>query len=204
MLGELRSRGILSLPTHRLLPSSRRKVHLTQEQEQHFAEWKELPPGLLAELGQEKDRNRQLLEAMMGLDAGWPVLFFGCSVQHAEAMAVLLRRRGREAAAITADTREATRRHLVEAFRRAEIQVLCNYGVLTTGFDAPKVQAVVVGRPTASRILYEQMIGRGMRGPRFGGTKECLVVDVNDNLVHFDGNLLTVASQQYAEYWAQE
>jgi len=60
--------------------------------------------------------------------------------------------------------------------------VLCNYGVLTTGFDAPSVRCVVVARPTASPILYEQMVGRGMRGPEFGGTKQCLVIDVDDNI----------------------
>ena len=99
-------------------------------------------------------------------------------------MAVLLRRRGRLAAGITAETRESTRRHLVDLFRRRNIQVLCNYGVLTTGFDAPQVRAVVVARPTASRVLYDQMIGRGMRGPAFGGTDQCLVIDVGDNFVH--------------------
>jgi superfamily II DNA or RNA helicase len=61
----------------------------------------------------------------------------------------------------------------------------------------------VIGRPTASRLLYDQMIGRGMRGPRFGGTSECLVIDVDDNLVHMDGKQLTTASQQYVEYWAR-
>jgi superfamily II DNA or RNA helicase len=81
--------------------------------------------------------------------------------------------------------------------------VLCNYGVLTTGFDAPRVRAVVIGRPTASRVLYEQMIGRGMRGPRFGGTDECLVIDLDDNLVHLNGRQLSTASQQYSEYWVR-
>jgi superfamily II DNA or RNA helicase len=69
--------------------------------------------------------------------------------------------------------------------------------VLTTGFDAPLVRAVVIGRPTASPILYEQMIGRGMRGPSFGGTEECLVIDVEDN-IKFGGQM---AYQRYAEYW---
>ncbi len=79
-------------------------------------------------------------------------------------------------------TRPAMRRSLIERFRRGELSVLCNYGVLTTGFDAPKVRCVVVARPTASPILYEQMVGRGMRGPEFGGTERCLVIDVNDNI----------------------
>jgi len=202
-LAELRSRGVLSRPIHRVLPPTGRPITLTREEEEYLEEWKDVPPEVLLRLAHEKDRNRQILEAIVGLDASWPVLFFGCSVQHAEAMAVLLRRRGHEAAAVTAGTREATRRLLVQAFRQGEIQVLSNYGVLTTGFDAPRVRAVVIGRPTTSRVLYDQMIGRGMRGPRFGGTDECLVVDVEDNLVHVDGRQLSTVPQQYTEYWVR-
>jgi DNA repair protein RadD len=199
----LRIRGVLSRPTHRILPATGRLLRLTEKQETYLEEWKELPPDVLAQLGEAHDRNQQLLAAILALDVDWPVLFFGCSVQHAEAMAVLLRRRGRESVAITAETREATRRSYVEAFRAGSIRVLCNYGVLTAGFDAPRVRAVVVGRPTTSRVLYEQMIGRGMRGSHFGGTEECLVVDVDDNLAHMDGRRLTMASRQYVEYWVR-
>jgi superfamily II DNA or RNA helicase len=126
-----------------------------------------------------------------------PTLFFGCSVEHARAIAVLLNRRGRSAATVIAETRSATRRFTIEEFRAGRISVLCNYGVLTTGFDAPRVGAVVIARPTASPILYEQMIGRGMRGPRFGGTSECLVIDVEDN-IRFGGQM---AYTRYERYW---
>ena len=204
VLAELRSRGVLSRPMHKFLPQTGNSIRLTSKQEDHIAEWKDLPPDLLAQLAGEKDRNRQLLDAVLSLDVSWPVLFFGCSVQHAQAMAVLLRRHGRQTGSVTAETRESTRRHLVELFRRGKIQVLCNYGVLTTGFDAPRVRAVVVARPTASRVLYDQMIGRGMRGPTFGGTDECLVIDVADNLIHTDGRKFTTAAQEYTEYWANQ
>lgn len=201
VLTELRSRGVLSRPNHQFLPPGKSRIRLTRAQEDYVAAWKDLPPDLLIELGEATNRNRQILDAVTRLAPSWPILFFGCSVHHAEAMAVLLRRRGWEAAVVTAETRDAARRYLVEAFRRGEVQVLCNYGVLTTGFDAPRVRAVVVGRPTASRVLYDQMIGRGMRGPTFGGTEECLVIDVDDNLVHLNGDHLTTAAQQYQEYW---
>jgi|SRR5579875_70293 DNA repair protein RadD len=201
LVSALRSRQVLSYPTHRLLPTGR-PICLTQKQEEYLQSWNEFPPELLTQLGEERNRNRLLLECVSALDPSWPILFFGCTVQHAEAMAVLLRRRGISAAVITADTREATRRQLVQAFKAGEIRVLCNYGVLTTGFDAPKVRAVVVSRPTTSRVLYDQMIGRGMRGARFGGTQDCLVVDVDDNLIHFGGGRLATAATQYDEYWS--
>ncbi|HUK88839.1 MAG TPA: helicase-related protein, partial [Blastocatellia bacterium] len=72
-------------------------------------------------------------------------------------------------------------RRMISEFKRGQYKVLCNCEVLTTGFDAPKVTHVVVARPTVSGVLYEQMIGRGLRGPQFGGTKQCVIVNCRDN-----------------------
>ena len=135
----------------------------------------------------------------MDLPAPWPVLCFACSVDHARALAVLLRRNGRSAEVVTGETRRSTRRQLIEAFRAGHVQVLCNYGVLTTGFDAPKIRAVVIARPTTSVVLYEQMIGRGVRGPNNGGTEECLVIDLEDNIKQFQGQM---AYARMREFWS--
>jgi hypothetical protein len=78
---------------------------------------------------------------------------------------------------------------VIEEFRAGRLQFLCNYGVLTTGFDAPKIRAVIIARPTTSVVLYEQMIGRGMRGPLNGGTEECQVIDLQDNIARFQGQM---------------
>jgi hypothetical protein len=74
-----------------------------------------------------------------------------------------------------------TRRRLIEKFRGGTLRVLCNCEVLTTGFDAPRVTHIVMARPTVSRVLYEQIIGRGLRGPLFGGTETCVILDCEDN-----------------------
>jgi superfamily II DNA or RNA helicase len=167
---------------------------------EHFEQFKDFHPEFLREVSQSEDRNRVLLDRLVDLPTDWPTLFFACTVEQAVAMAVLLRRAGRGAAAVTADTRNATRRALIEEFRSGRLSVLCNYGVLTTGFDAPRVRALVVGRPTTSPVLYEQMIGRGMRGPRFGGTETCQVIDINDN-IRFRGQL---AYTRYSGYWSDD
>ena len=60
-----------------------------------------------------------------------------------------------------------------------------NVGTLTTGFDAPIVRRVIMARPTTSPVLFEQMIGRGLRGPKFGGTEKCTVVDIVDSFELF-------------------
>lgn len=109
------------------------------------------------------------------------ILYFGPSVDDAECMAYLLRERQIPAAVVSGQTRPVTRRRAIERFKRGELRVLCNCEVLTTGFDAPKVSHVVMARPTVSQVLYEQMVGRGLRGERFGGTKTCTILDCEDD-----------------------
>ena len=84
---------------------------------------------------------------------------------------------GISSATITGETRYGARKSYIRMFRENEIQVLCNYEVLTTGFDAPKVNTIIIARPTYSRIIYQQMIGRGLRGPKFNGTEECDIIN---------------------------
>jgi hypothetical protein len=55
--------------------------------------------------------------------------------------------------------------------------IMVNVNMLTTGFDDPKIQTIVLGRLTYSMNLYWQMIGRGARGPKSGGTTDCTVID---------------------------
>ena len=83
-------------------------------------------------------------------------------------------------ASITADTPPEQRKHWLDMFRDTEDDepcVLFNYGVLTTGFDAPLTSAAVISRPTKSLVLYSQMVGRVIRGTRVGGTPEAEILD---------------------------
>jgi len=137
----------------------------------------------LAVRADNSPRRLAILERIVPIaqDPGNLILYFGPSVRDAECMAFLLRERQISAAVVTGATREATRRRTIERFKRRELRVLCNCEVLTTGFDAPKVTHVVMARPTVSQVLYEQMIGRGLRGPRFGGTATCVILDCQDD-----------------------
>jgi type I site-specific restriction endonuclease len=59
------------------------------------------------------------------------------------------------------------------------VNVLCNVLVLTEGFDLPLVDCVIMARPTQSRALYVQCLGRGLRlAP---AKKDCLILDLTDN-----------------------
>ena len=65
------------------------------------------------------------------------------------------------------------------------MQIIINFGVLTTGFDAPKADVAVIARPTQSLVLYSQMVGRVIRGSEAGGTESCRVVTVVDQQYGF-------------------
>ena len=183
----LQEMGILSKVKHELLPGS--DIELTVDELRELTELRQLPDAAVKRLAVDAERNRTLLESVGSLDKSWSVLLFAVSVEHAAAMAALLSREGISAAAISSETNHGQRRFYIEQFRREQLRVLTNFNVLAAGFDAPRVQAVYVARPTYSPNVYQQMIGRGLRGPRNGGTEECLLVNVEDNVLQFGEQL---------------
>lgn len=110
------------------------------------------------------------------------ILVFAASVPQSQVLAALLAIRGTRCEVVTATSSIQLRARAVSRFKLTDStpMVLLNYGVLTTGFDAPKATAVVIARPTRSLVLYSQMVGRGIRGPLAGGTADCEIVSVVD------------------------
>jgi len=145
-------------------------------------------------------RRMQILEHVVSIcqDPVTHIIYFGPSVLDAECMAFLLRQRGIAAAFVSGGTRDVTRRKIIGDFKAGRVKVLCNCEVLTTGFDAPKVTHVIMARPTVSQVLYEQMIGRGLRGPRFGGTASCVIVDLEDK---YRSARPKLGYQQFRDLW---
>jgi superfamily II DNA or RNA helicase len=148
----------------------------------------DLPEETLRHLGLNATRNLQIIERVEKLvkDQGHlRVIVFAPSVESSNLLASLLRTRGINAASITANTDAVARSAAIAAYRKegGNASVLCNYGVLTTGFDAPKTSAVVIARPTLSIVLLNQMAGRAIRGPKIGGNQSALLVTVVDTSI---------------------
>ena len=80
---------------------------------------------------------------------------------------------------VVGDTPSAERTAVIDAFRAGAVPALVSVGVLTTGFDAPRVDAVICLRPTMSPGLWVQMCGRG--GRKAPGKTDCLVLDFTSN-----------------------
>lgn len=129
-------------------------------------------------------RNERLAECIAA-SSERSILFFTNSVPHAKEMAARLNLAGIGAAAISGSTPTVARRYFLDNFQSGQIRVLCNHSVLTTGFDAPRTDMVLIARQVFSPVRYMQMVGRGLRGEKNGGKAKCRIVTVVDNLGRF-------------------
>jgi len=106
------------------------------------------------------------------------ILIFANGVKHSQELMLILRIKygHKKAESVDGTTNPGIRRRIVKEFRDGTIPILCNFGVLTTGFDVPKIDVVLIARDVGSNALYTQMIGRGQRGPKPGGTDELWLI----------------------------
>jgi len=181
----------LSLLTHRKVeaPSQvqqtlgKRQLPVAEDQ----AGYRDFTSEFLEVVGEDSMRNRTILQTLAQLSAaGRHMLVFCCNIPQAEMLFQSVLVQGDSAGLIHHKIDPRDRQHTIARFRRRELRMLFNVEVLTTGFDAPKVDTIVMCRPTLSRVLYEQMVGRGMRGPEMGGTEHCEVVDFTTNFGRFN------------------
>ncbi|MFH8724053.1 sacsin N-terminal ATP-binding-like domain-containing protein [Streptomyces termitum] len=194
---DLQEWGMLAQVEHRTLQGGR--IELTREEKAQAERMSMLTRAAEQRLADDHERSRRIVDEVAGLPENWPTLLFATSVDHAKYIAAMLNDRGVTSAAVDATTSASDRRRRIEDFRSGRIRVLTNYGVLTQGFDAPATRVVVVARPVYSTNVYQQMIGRGLRGPRNGGKDTCLILNVSDNIENFDTRL---AFTQFEHLWS--
>lgn len=146
------------------------------------------------------DRNKIIIQTIINeINEGNPTLVFACSVEHANILSATLCYKGYTSASLDSNTSKTRRKEIISLFKSNKISVLFNFGILSTGFDATNIRSVIIARPTTSIVLYSQMIGRGLRGPRMGGSEECKLIDIKDNISAF-GNIEDVYSY-FEGYW---
>jgi DNA repair protein RadD len=107
-------------------------------------------------------------------------LIFCVTVEHASQMAAALGRRGIASSYVSGEMSNTERDEQIRRFKSGELRALVNCSILTTGFDHPATDAVVMLRPTLSPGLYVQMVGRGLR--LHEGKTDCLVLDFGGNV----------------------
>lgn len=124
-----------------------------------------------------EERNRFIVEKYQQHAPGRRAICFAVSIAHAKHITEAFTAAGVVADYIAGDSPD--RAEKLARFAAGEIQVLSSCMVLTEGFDDPGVDCVLLARPTKSRPLFAQMIGRGLR--LADGKKDCVVLDFTDN-----------------------
>jgi len=118
----------------------------------------------LAEVMEEEKNLHGVVGPTLEIIGDRRTLVFAASVAQAERMSeVFNRHRPGCSAWICGKTPKDARRAVLRDFSDGKLQVVCNVGVLTEGFDNPSVEVIVMARPTKSRALYAQMAGRAIR-----------------------------------------
>ena len=143
----------------------------------------EIPTSILKLLGEDDLRNLKIIVKIEELMLSHKrILLFAATVEHSALLASVLRARGHTAFSVTGATSSFDRQRVIAQFKSVseEVIILCNFGVLTTGFDAPRTSCAVIARPTKSLVLYSQMVGRALRGPKSNGNKLAKIVTVVD------------------------
>lgn len=184
---KLSEMGVLADRSYRPLRYDR-PITLTEREQQHVDTFGELPDSVVDRMGEDSDRNDLIIDAIVNSKAE-SILLFANSVAHAQYLAARLHLAGCPAAAVSGQTDRLARQHFTRRFRAGDLRVICNHSVLTTGFDAPKADMVLISRPVFSPVLYMQMVGRGLRGPANGGTAHCEIMTVEDNIINFRDRL---------------
>lgn len=143
----------------------------------------DIPPSILEKLAQDERRNLRIVSEIERLtELHNRIIIFGATVAHSNLLAAVLRVRGYNTFSITSKSSASERTLAIQRYKQSsdDVRILCNYGVLTTGFDAPQTSAAVIARPTKSLVLYSQMVGRAIRGPKAGGNTNAEIVTVVD------------------------
>ncbi len=160
----------------------------------------------LTALGDDRDRNERIVNLVISeLRRCGRMIVFCPSVKSAEDCQEMAASAGVRSGVVTALTAPEDRSKVIEEFRQrdGDAMALFNFGVLTTGFDAPTTRGVVIARPTRSVVLYSQMVGRGLRGPRSRGNRNAWIYTVVDtSLPGFRS--VADAFGNWEELWSQK
>ena len=110
---------------------------------------------------------------------GKPTIAFCCSHRHAQRVAESFTSAGISAATYLSTDDQPSRHRLLAHFRTGRLRVLCVVDILNEGVDIPFVECLLFLRPTESKRIFHQQLGRGLR--RYTGKSHCVVIDFIGN-----------------------
>lgn len=130
------------------------------------------------------ERNRLIVDTWMQYVKNKRTVVFCASVKHADQIAEMFSEQGISAVAVSGGMKQSERKEFQDKFVNHDIQVLCACDLLNEGWDCPETEVLFMARPTMSKVLYTQQLGRGMR--LFKGKESLMVFDFVDNASQYN------------------
>ena len=124
------------------------------------------------------ERNEFIVQKYLKHASCRKAIAFCVDVQHCHDLVAAFNTRGICAKAVWGKMPLEERKQTLEDFKNNKITILTSCNVLTEGFDEPSINCILMARPTKSRVLYTQMVGRGLRINT--DKTDCLVLDFAD------------------------
>ena len=130
------------------------------------------------------ERNQLIVDTWLQYVKNKRTVIFCASVRHAKEIAGRLHDAGVAAEAVSGEVKAADRREILARFEKGQTKVLCACDLLNEGWDCPATEVLFLARPTMSKVLYTQQLGRGMRlSP---GKESLMVFDFVDNASQYN------------------
>lgn len=130
------------------------------------------------------ERNQLIVDTWLEYVKNRRTVVFCASVKHAEQVAQLFKEAGVAAVAVSGSMKTSERNEQLAKFASGETKVLCACDLLNEGWDCPQTEVLFMARPTMSKVLYTQQLGRGMRNSE--GKEHLMVFDFVDNASQYN------------------
>ena len=125
------------------------------------------------------NRDQLIIDTYLKFVQDKKTVVFCASVKHAKEIANLFKKNNINAEAVSGSLRDSERKRILNEYENGDINVLCACDLLNEGWDSPQTEVLFMARPTMSKTLYLQQLGRGMRLSE--GKEYLMVFDFIDN-----------------------
>ncbi len=172
-----------------------------------------IPESIASEIAKNKERNHLIVQTYKKNAKKYgQTIVFTVNIDHAIALTALFKKEGIKAEYVVSAIRDGgtgatisnqENKKKLDAYRNGKVQVLVNVEILTEGIDLPQTQTVFLARPTVSKTLMTQMVGRALRGVKAGGTDVAYAVSFIDNWdvpFVYPESLLADESSEFTDY----
>lgn len=153
------------------------------------------PDKACRKLAENSLRNTKIVDQIeRAVKLGDSTIVFSCTKDHVLALVALCRARNIDVDFVVGETSTHRRVEILDRLRRKDLLVVINHEILSTGIDVPNINRLIITRPVGSTILYSQIVGRALRGPKNGGNTKNTIVNIRDNLYNYPSEVTVFES----------